>query len=126
MCQKEIEHKCYLWARANFDEMRRKLHDHGNDFINSNNAEILVEQLWCSFRDHLLNTLDEFVPFKIVQNNRKQPWITRSIKQLSRRKQNCYNKAKATKSAHFGKIINPLNNPCRENVGEPTIAIYTE
>ena len=43
MCQKEIEHKCYLWAKANFDEMREKLFDYGNDFINANNVETPVE-----------------------------------------------------------------------------------
>ena len=96
MCQKEMEHKCYLWAKANFDKMREKLFDYGNDFVNANNVETSVEQLWCSFRDHLLTTIDEFVPSKIVRNNRKQPWITRSIKQLSRRKQKSYNMAKAT------------------------------
>ena len=99
MRQKEIEHKCYLWAKANFDEMREKLFDYGNDFINANNVETPVEQLWCSFRDHLLITIDEFVPSKIVRNNCKQTWITRSIKQLSRRKQKSYNMAKAAKSA---------------------------
>ena len=26
MCQKVIKHKYYLWAKANLDEMRRKLH----------------------------------------------------------------------------------------------------
>ena len=72
---------------------------YGNDFINSKNVETPIEQLWCSFCDYLLITLDKFVPSKLVRNNRKQPWITRSIRQLSRRKQRCYNKAKITKSA---------------------------
>ena len=66
MCQNEIEHKCYLWAKANFDEMREKLFDYGNDFINTNNVETPVEQLWFSFCDHLLITIDKFVPSKIV------------------------------------------------------------
>ena len=66
MCQKEIECKHYLWARVNFDEIREKLFDYGNDFINVNNVETPVEQLWCSFHDHLLITIHEFVPSKIV------------------------------------------------------------
>ena len=75
MSQKEMEHKCYLWAKANLEEMRIKLYDYGNYCVMSNNADTPVEQLWCSFRDYLLNTLDEFVPSKIVRNNQKQPWI---------------------------------------------------
>ena len=70
MSQKEMEHKCYLWAKASLEEMRMKLYDYENDFVMSNNADTPVEQLWCSFCDYLLNTLDEFVPSKIVRNNR--------------------------------------------------------
>ena len=83
----------------------------------SNNADTPVEQLWCSFRDYLLNTLDEFVPSKIVRNNQKQPWITRSIKQLGRRKQQCYNKAKATKSVslwqNYKSLKQTMQRECR-------------
>ena len=61
-CQTEMEHKCYLWAKTNFDEMRENLFDYGNDFVNANNVETPVEQLRCSFHDHLLTTIDEFVP----------------------------------------------------------------
>ena len=43
MSQKEMEHKCYLWAKANLEEMRMKLYDYGNDFIMFNNAETPVE-----------------------------------------------------------------------------------
>ena len=85
-------------GKANLQEIRIKLYDYGNDFIVSNNSETSIEQLWCSFHDHLLNTLDQFGSSKKVWNNWKQPWITWSIKQLSRQKQQCYNKAKATKS----------------------------
>ena len=66
--------------------------------MTSNNAETPVKQLWCFFCDHLLNALDEFILSKTVRNNCTQPWITQSIKQLSRQKQKCYNKTKATKS----------------------------
>ena len=37
--------------------------------MNSNNANTPVEQLWCSFHDHLLNTFDEFVSSKMVPTN---------------------------------------------------------
>ena len=88
--------------------MREKLFNYGNDFINANNVETPVEQLWCSFRDHLLTTIDEFVPSKIARNNRKQPWITRSIKQLSRRKQKSYiiTWLKQLNQLYYGKSIN--------------------
>ena len=49
-----MEHKCYIWAKANLEEMRIKHYDYGNDFIMSNNADTPVEQL-CSFCDYLMN-----------------------------------------------------------------------
>ena len=57
----------------------------------------LVEHLWCVLRDKLLNLLDQFVPFKMIGANCKQPWVNRAIIQLGRRKQRCYNHAKTDK-----------------------------
>ena len=43
MSQKEMEHKCYFWAKANLEEMRMKVYDYGNNFVMSNNADTPVE-----------------------------------------------------------------------------------
>ena len=63
---------------------------------------ILLNRWWNIFEvssNKLIHLLDQFVPFKLRSRYQlKQPWLNRTIKQLSRRKQRCYNHAKSTKS----------------------------
>ena len=62
---------------------------------------ILLKHQWKTygfvFKDKLFNILDNFVPFKTIQNNCRHPWINHNIKKLIRQKQSSYNHAKATK-----------------------------
>ena len=110
-----IKHKKYLWNKANFEGLKRKLLDFSTEFINCNSVGTAVEHLWCVLRDQLLNLLDEFVPFKMVGANNKQPWVNRTILQLGRKKQRCYNQARVTKQwQHYKCLKRDMQRECRK------------
>ena len=77
-----------------------------------------MEHLWGILRNKLIHLLDQFVPFKLVGTNYKQPWLNRTIKQLSRRKQRCYNRAKSTKSSlhwqYYKTVKKDMQRECRK------------
>ena len=116
MTQKDtMKHKKYLWSRANFEELKNNLLDFSNEFINCNSVGTPVEHLWCVLRDKLLNLLDQFVPFKMIGANCKQPWVNRAIIQLGRRKQRCYNRAKTDKQWQYYKCLKrDMQRECRK------------
>ena len=93
------QHRLYMWNQADFDQIRHEFSTLSNSFIENYSVDTPVENLWISLRDNLKLILDEFVPSKMVSGICKKPWINRSIKQLRRRKQKCYNLAKRSKSA---------------------------
>ena len=88
-----------MWNQADFDQIRHEFSTLSNSFIENYSVDTPVENLWISLHDNLKLILDEFVPSKMVSGICKKPWINRSIKQLRRRKQKCYNLAKRSKSA---------------------------
>ena len=90
-------YKVYLWKEANISEMRNEMLNFADEYCHQHNAETPVENLWVRLKDKLFNLLDNFVPFKTVQNNCRHPWINHNIKKLRRQKQSSYNHAKATK-----------------------------
>ena len=66
-------------------------------FCNHYCDDMPADFLWISIKGELLNLLDKYVPSKMVIVI-VQPWFNRYIKQLSRRKQRCYNRAKISNS----------------------------
>ena len=96
--QKGNECRCYLWNRANFQEMSVELSEFTACFCEHFSTDIPVECLWSSIKSELLDLLDKYVyiPLKVVTCSNRQAWVNRYIKQLSRRKKRCYKRAKAS------------------------------
>ena len=118
--QNEIKHKCYLWNRANLVDMRIALTEFiiSIHFCNHYFDDTPVDFLWASIQGELLKLLDKYVPSKMVSCNSRQPWITRYIKQLSRRKQTCYNQARLSNSpsewAYYKFLKREMQKECRK------------
>ena len=62
--------------------------------MNSHDVDTAVEILWERFKS-ICNAYLDLIPFKLSFARFNQPWITRNIKSLSRRKQRSYNQARA-------------------------------
>ena len=73
--------------------------------------------LWETLRDKCLDMADH-IQSKYTSIRQHQPWINRSIKQLSRRKQRCYNKARLTGLAEdwetYKKLKRYTQQQCKE------------
>ena len=54
-------------------------------------------EMWFDIKSELITILDNGVPSKVSSTRVNQPWITRSVKRLTRRKKRSFNKARKTK-----------------------------
>ena len=111
-------YKVYLWDSANLSELKKNMCNFTGEFCDQFCDETSVEILWTCLRDKLLFLLDKFVPSKLKNNNNnRQPWVNRHIKQLRRRKQASYNHARFTKSPIDLRHYNKLKK-CKRNAEE--------
>ena len=78
-------YKVYLWNKANFTELKENMCKFTAEFCNH-------FSLWTCLRAKLLFLLDKFVSSKLKNNNNRQPWINRNVKQLRQWKQASYNR----------------------------------
>ena len=67
--QNEIKHKCYLWNRGNFVDMRVAFTELSMYFCNHYCDDTPADFLWISIKGELLNLLDKYVPSKMVSCN---------------------------------------------------------
>ena len=85
----------YAWSQADFNMIRHTIQKLCDNFVASYNSSFSVNVLWDSFLK-ILNTCLELIPTRNSLPIHRQPWITRNLKRLSRRKQRAYNRARIT------------------------------
>ena len=105
-----IERSIYLWSRANFDHIRQELLSLCDEFITTYSSSTPVDVLWNNFLV-LCNVGLAMVPTKSTSTQPKQPWVTKNVKRLSRKKQRAYNRTRIT-----GPNIMTLKDNAKENV----------
>ena len=91
--------KIYMWHKLNTDNLSSHFNNFKNTFLQSFSADTPVEQLWSAFKSNCHVCLDNVVPSKYSSTRFNQPWITTSIKKLTRKKQRLYNLARLTNAA---------------------------
>ncbi|XP_051897465.1 40S ribosomal protein S24 isoform X1 [Pristis pectinata] len=80
--------RSFNWGRANYEAIRREL--------GSVNWYVLFEgkctmELWLMFRDLMQDVRDKYVPVRQRRNGRvKEPWVTREVERLVRKKKVAY------------------------------------
>ena len=92
---KPLQRKVYLWNKVNFDQVKEEFKQFSCTYVANNSIDTNVNLLWETLRDKCLDIADH-TPSKYTSIRQHQPWINHSIKQLSRRKQCHYNKARLT------------------------------
>ena len=88
----------YLWSKANFNYIRQSIQSLCEEFVSSFAVTTPVSTLWNEF-SKICNHCLSLIPSKWSTTKQNQPWITHHIKQLSRKKQRAYNRARLTKHA---------------------------
>ena len=92
--QQPIQRKILIWNKANLENVRLNASNLALDFMNSYDVDTAVEILWERFKS-ICNACLDLIPCKLSSTRFNQPWITRNIKSLSRKKQRSYNQARA-------------------------------
>ncbi|KAK3101818.1 hypothetical protein FSP39_006589, partial [Pinctada imbricata] len=86
------------------------------------NIDHPVESLWTTFKQSSLNILDEHVPSKTTSQRFSQPWITRNIKRLSRKKNKAYRQYRKTHSNHdystYKSIKDVVHSECKSRYND--------
>ena len=50
--------------------------------------------IWYYFHDHVMNSVNKRVPFKVLSTRFYLPWLIVLVKCLIQKKQRCYNRAR--------------------------------
>ncbi|XP_067904856.1 uncharacterized protein [Heterodontus francisci] len=80
--------KIFNWGRGNYNAIRQELGSLNWEQMFSGKCTTGMRRL---FREHLLRLLDRFVPMRQGRDGKvKEPWMTRDVEQLVKRKKEAY------------------------------------
>ena len=80
-----------------------------DDFVSKYDITSTVTEMWNTIDSNLKRILG-LVPHKFASTRFHQPWVTRKVKQLSRRKQRAYNKARSCRKPHKARLWAKYND----------------
>jgi hypothetical protein len=79
-----IHGKVLQYNKMNKPEMIKKLQETKIE-MNNDHQNMTVDEVWDIFKNKVLGTVDQTVPSKMINNNKKRLlWITKEIKALTR------------------------------------------
>ena len=105
--------KIFLWRKANFDYIKAKIQQFSDSLLVNYRSDQPVSILWNNFkslRDDCLN----LIPTKSISTNNSHPWISTFIRRLSRRKQQCYNRARLSCHPEDWQLYYQLKKECQK------------
>ena len=115
--KKPPRRKILLWKNVDTDSLLTATLDFATDFTSRYTTTTDINTLWQSFRDFTTNVIDKFVPSKMSSTRFNQPWVTRKVKRLSKRKKRAYHKARDSGTEHdinrYKSIRTETRNECR-------------
>ena len=103
--------RIYNWKRADWNEIKDKATYFCNFFITNFDTGSPINSLWNEFKEFCLSIL-EIIPSKFTTNH-SYPWITHSIKKLSRRKQRLYNQARLSHHPKDWELYYQIKKECQ-------------
>ena len=104
--------KSYSWAKANWSQINEMAKSFCNSFITDYTVDTDINVLWSIFRDFCMLCLT-YIPSKITGKNHDHPWISPFIKQLTRRKQRAYNRARLSHSTLDWSLYYSIKKECQ-------------
>ena len=94
--QKAPPRKCYIYAKANWDQLNKSLTNLSRNIVDMYNGGKSVHELWETFKTRLHHHMDESIPSKEIRSKHSNPWITYRERRLLRKKARLYKQAKKT------------------------------
>jgi len=83
----------YKWNKADWANLKCCTESFCSTFTSEFSIDTPIDQMWDKFKGFCLFILSS-IPSKVVNTKSTHPWITPSIKRLSKRKQRMYNRAR--------------------------------
>ncbi|CAG2200390.1 unnamed protein product [Mytilus edulis] len=90
---KKPPRKIYMYKKGNMEGIRSDLRSKLENFKEDSNKEG-IETSWTNFKHLVTESIENNIPSKNTTTRWNLPWITTETKQMIRRKQRLYNKAK--------------------------------
>ena len=85
----------FLYHKANWDLIQQKMARVSVRYFDLNSiGERSVEENWNFFHEQYLQLIEEYVPKKTLSTKSHLPWMNTTLKQLLKKKQRTYNRAK--------------------------------
>jgi len=103
----------YVWSQADFSMIRHTIQELCDNFVDTYDSSYPVSVLWNNFLE-ICNTCLELIPTRSSPRSHRQPWITRNVKCLSRKKQRVYNRAHLTNIPCDWLQYNHIKKQCRQ------------
>jgi hypothetical protein len=101
--------KIYLYKKGNLDAVKEYL-DRKLKSFKEKYKEMNIEGYWTTFKSHLINAMNQYIPSKTLTSRWNIQWINQSIKKMIRKKERLYKAAKSTKQKITGKSSNNIEH----------------
>ena len=92
---KKRPYKIYQYNKADWTKIRQSTIKFAEEYL-SKQDENDIDTNWNKFKKHILNTMEQLIPSRLVSQKFAVPWINTEIKRMGKKKQRLYNKWKRT------------------------------
>ena len=107
-----------MWKKADTQKLKSKIEEMSNNILEKFKINTNINTLWDYFKTKCTDIMEECIPSKTTSTRITQPWITKDLRTLSRRKQKLYNRAKRTHKTRDWNSYNAMKKlaqkKCRE------------
>ena len=120
--QRPPKRKIYLWNKADIEGLQTDISSFSTEFVDQHDSTQPVDDLWNDIKSGCQHLLDKHVPSKMTTQRYNQPWITRDLKRLSRRKKRAFKKYRTSNSTRdyekYHKLKAKSHVLCKERYNE--------
>lgn len=122
MYNKKAPRQVSLFSKANVTQIKKDVQEFNRKFFVSEPEKRSVNENWNMIKNALNDTVSHNVPQKRISPRWNQPWISKSLKRGSRKKQRLFSKAKGSGSHkdwnEYRQFRNKLQNEVKKKYWE--------
>ncbi|CAC5402247.1 unnamed protein product [Mytilus coruscus] len=107
-----------MWKKVDITSLKDDAKLLASEFTNKFNVQSEINTLWNNFKDNCLTIIDKNVPSKSTPTRISQPWITKKLRSMSRRKQKLHNRADKKSGKKYKNIKKLHQRKCRETYNQ--------
>lgn len=96
--RRPTKRKIYLWDKSDIPTIQQHMSSFVREFLQNYSIYTPVEEMWLAFKSKCVHILDNVVISKWTSERFSQPWITRTVKSISRQQKRAHKRARQTNS----------------------------